>query len=106
MAKPDLVSLDERYGKRARRYQFPDISNLQHISPTDYFQSSGDANLKAEKLLRDCYSLAAKCSAFRNKLKRFKATHLNKHGKEFLYLEYTPYDGRVLRLVDKREKEE
>ncbi len=46
--------------------------NLPDISPASYFTTSGDALEKAEKLLKDCYSLARKACALRDKFKHMK----------------------------------
>lgn len=72
---------------------------LPAIDPSKYFITSGEAVKKAEKLVKDVYSLAVKTRAFRDKLK--KARGLKK------YLEATHENGRLLvKSKDKRVRAE
>lgn len=70
-------------------WELPKISEeLPQINPSDYFITSGEAVKKAEKLVKDVYSLAVKARSFRDKLKRARGSKK--------YLETSREDSRLL----------
>jgi hypothetical protein len=46
------------------------LHDLKTVDPASYYITSGEAVKKAEKLVKDAYSLAVKCRSFFNKLKQ------------------------------------
>jgi hypothetical protein len=70
-------------------WELPNISKeLPTIDPSSYFITSGEAVKKAEKLVKDLYSVAVKARSFRDKL--VKARGIKK------YLETSREDNRLL----------
>ena len=64
------------------------LNNLSAVDPNAYFITSGEAIKKAEKLVKDAYSLAVKCRSFLNKLKKCRGVRK--------YLETTRENNRLL----------
>lgn len=83
-------------GQPKEVWELPEIkTEFPEISPYKYFETSGEAVKKADKLLSDLYSLTAKVKSFRDKLK--KARGPNK------YLE-TSRDGFVCLVKSKNPR--
>ena len=93
--KKKLFEISPIVGEKSPKWRFPDISSIQCISPADYFQTSGDALDKTEKLLHDIYSIMGKVCALRDRLKELKG--------DKPYLQYVPYEGKILTLPRKRK---
>lgn len=51
-----------------------DLEKLTAVNPKDYYITSGEALRKADKLVKDVYSLAVKVRSFRDKLKKAKGS--------------------------------
>ena len=84
-----LLGEDPLPGQPKGVWQLPEIrKDLPDISPAAYFITSGDGLKKAEKMVKDVYSLAVKVRSFRDKLKRAKGTKK--------YLETQWENGRLL----------
>ena len=81
-------------------WELPDIKKeLPAIDPAAYFITSGEAVKKAEKLVKDAYSLAVKARAFYKKLVKIRG--------ERKYLETARENSRLLaKCKDPRNKDE
>ena len=76
-------------GQPAGVWYIPELSKeLPKIDPTSYFVTSGEAVKKAEKLVKDAYSLAVRSKAFYKKLIKARG--------EKKYLETSHENGRLL----------
>jgi|APFre7841882654_1041346.scaffolds.fasta_scaffold157201_2 hypothetical protein len=72
-------------------------TELSAVNPAAYFITSGEATKKAERLVKDAYSLAVKARAFLGKLKKARGQRE--------YLEVTHENGRLLvKSKDRRSK--
>lgn len=70
-------------------WEMPDLDKeLPPIIPSAYFITSGEAVMKAEKLVKDSYSMAVKAKALFKKLQRAKG--------DKKYLETARENGRLL----------
>lgn len=76
-------------GQPKNVWEIPDIKvEMPVIDPHSYFVTSGEAVKKADRLVQDVYALAAKCRAFRDKLKKTRGAKK--------YLETTRENGKLL----------
>jgi hypothetical protein len=64
------------------------LAELKAVDPASYFITSGEAVRKAEKLVKDAYSLAVKCRSFLNKLRQSRGIRK--------YLETGRENGRLI----------
>ena len=92
---------DEPIGDQPKGvWEIPDISkSMPAIDPASYYITSGEAVKKADRLVKDAYSLATKALAFRNALKKTRGKNV--------YLETSRDDRRLLiRQKNPRKKGE
>lgn len=93
-----LLGEDPLPGQPKGVWEIRDLTiDLAAVNPAAYFVTSGEAVKKAERLVKDAYSLAVKARAFLGKLKKVRDK------KE--YLETTHENGRLLvKSKDRRVK--
>lgn len=82
------------------------LKDLQAVDPAQYFVTSGEAVKKADKLVKDVYSLAVKTRTFRDRLVRARGNHKYlETARENNKLIIKSKDGRAKPDINKEEED-